>query len=340
MAMPFVMNQDDTTAMQRPRLPNTDSLAWTPHDRLYRSVTLDYVSGMSQSSYLFTKANQETYRPMLEWALDRAGLLALTPGQARYALQVEFVDLRGQAFGVDFAGRSNAVYRIVDRFTGSPVFEDSVESNFVAMYPELNESDFARAFAISKPGVKFGVDAYSTYAINEALVTELVNNNSSLTDFFGGPITEASQSVWNDVTQVFVWTTGLSLVSGPLNIVREQLDPSNYIALAKQNVDGIEAPIGAREGALAEAGFGDRTASKRAYQANTQMLSQSITKFVISLGMAEDVTFTPLLPCGNNAEVEEAKLALMQAGQSWKTSACDPRTADVPARGLQFTRMK
>ena len=72
MSIPFVMDQRANLEIQRPRLPNTAAVSWTRADRLYRSVTIDYIQGMSQRSYIFSKPNQQVYRPMLEWSLERA----------------------------------------------------------------------------------------------------------------------------------------------------------------------------------------------------------------------------------------------------------------------------
>lgn len=340
MNSPVGMSPENTLALQRPALPNTDLIAWTEHDRMYRSVVVDYVSGMSQDSYLFAKANQRQYRPRLEWALDRAGLLATTPAAARYALQVEFVELKNATFGVDFAASSVANYRIVERSSGSIVFEAPVKAGFIAVYPGLNEDDFAKAYGVSKPGVRLGVGGLAKYALGEGVLVELINNNTWLSDLVDGDVVEASQATWDDVTQAFVWTTGVSLLAGPALIVKEQLDPTNYIAFAGVDSDARSAPRAARQGALSEAGFGSRSGGERARQADAQMMAQSLTRFMIDLAVNENVRFVTLLPCGRNAEVEDMKVALTAAGQDWRTESCDPAQLPEPARGLGYTRMQ
>lgn len=338
-AMPFVMDQREHVAQQRPNLPMTESLAWTPNDRLYNSVTIDFVEGMSQRSYLFSKPNQAVYRPMLEAALERAGLLARTPAEARYALQVSFEDLKANGIGLDFAGQSRAAYKIVNRRTGEIVFNTSVEARFLAIYPRLNEADFARAYDISKPGVVTAAAAYSTYALAEGGVVELINNNDNLTDFFDGPIDEATQATWTDVQQAYVWTTGLSLVAGPLVVLLDQLDPTNYLAFASSNEMAEGGVVGARQGYLSEQGFGSRDGGERARQASTKMLGQSITKFVMDLGKGEGVRFNVLLPCTANREVEQLKREIMLQGYGFRTEACTERR-DKRARGFDFTTWK
>lgn len=334
--MPFVMDQPEHVALQRPNLPMTESLAWTPNDRLYHSVTVDYVEGMSQRSYLFSKPNQAVYKPMLEAALERAGLLARTPAEARYALQVSFEDLKANGIGLDFAGQSRAVYKIVNRRTGEVIFNTSVEARFLAIYPRLNEADFARAYDISKPGVVAAAKAYGTYALVEGGLVELINNNDNLTDFFDGPIDEATQATWTDVQQAYVWTTGLSLLAGPLTILLDQLDPTNYLAFASSNEMAEGGVVGARKGYLSEQGFGSRDGGERARQASTKMLGQSITKFVMDLGRVEGVRFTAILPCTANKEVAALKEQLMLQGYGFRTEPCTERR-DSRAPGLSYT---
>jgi hypothetical protein len=295
---------------------------------------------MSQDSYVFAKANQSQYRPRLEWALDRAGLLAPTPASARYALQVEFTDLRGGKVGTDFAASSVANYRVVDRADGQIVFEGPVRAGFLAIYPGLNEADFARAYNISTTGVRAGVTGYAKYAFVEGFLTELVNNNAELNEAFGGPISEASQATWTDVTQAFVWTTGVSALAGPALVAFEQLNPLNYVAFSGPGQQASSAPLGAREGALSGVGFGSRSAGERARQADAQMMAQSVTRFLIDLGNSENIRFVAVLPCGRNAEVEDIKIALTAAGHDWRTETCDPSDLPAPARGLGFTRMQ
>lgn len=333
------MDQWEHVAQQRPDLPMTESLAWTTNDRLYHSVTIDFVEGMSQRSYLFSKPNQAVYKPMLASALERAGLLARSPAEARYALQVSFEDLKANGVGLDFAGQSRAVYKLVNRRTGEQVFETSVEARFLAIYPRLNEGDFARAYDISKPGVVGAAKAYAAYGLVEGGVVELINNNESLTDFFDGPIDEATQATWTDVQQAYVWTTGLSLVAGPLAVLIDQLDPTNYFAFASNNEAMEDGVVGARQGYLSEQGFGSRDGGERARQASTKMLGQSITKFMLDLGKNESIRFNVLLPCTANKEVEELKQEIMLQGHGFRTEACTKRR-DSTARGFGYTTWK
>ncbi|MEE2878590.1 MAG: hypothetical protein VX593_06270, partial [Pseudomonadota bacterium] len=340
MSMPFVMNQQANLDVQRPRLPNTDAVSWTGADRLYRSVAIDYVQGMSQRSYIFSKPNQQVYVPMLKWSLDRAGLLARNEVEARYALQVEFLDLDAEAIGMDFAGHSSAVYRIVDRASGQAVYENVVNSNFLAIYPRLNEDDFATAYNISKDIVVESTGAFLGYALVEGGLVELINNNDDFRSIFDEDIDEASQATWNDITQAYVWTAGIGALLGPLEVVRQQLDPTNYIAFASSN-ERTSAPVkGARRGALSEQGYGARSAGKRARQASAQMLAQSLTRFVIDLGQQENVEFVTILPCNANEEVQEQKYNLMVHGLRWYAPDCHLDNDHRTTPGLQYSRFK
>ncbi|MAK61528.1 MAG: hypothetical protein CMK09_11150 [Ponticaulis sp.] len=336
-AMPFVMNQDDTIAAQRPALPNTKLIAWTPQDRLYRSVTIDFVEGMSQRSYIFNKPNQQLFRPMLTGALDRAGLLARSHAEARYALQIHFSEIKANSFGTDFAGRSHATYRIVSRLTGEVVYEGDVGANFLVKYPELNERDLAKAYDISEPLLSAAVGLHADAALTEGLLVELINNNEELTQFFDGKIEEASQKDWDYYNRSFFWLEGVSAVLGPLEIIREQLDPSNYFALASDRNKPKSWVYGDRHGYLDEQGFGARDGKERALQASERMLGQSITRFLMDLNAAEGAGFKVILPCTMNDEVREMKIRLMASGFGYRSEPCSPERFDDFEQGWAYT---
>ncbi len=116
----------DTVAsvrLQQPALPADQAAQWGPDARLYRSVTLDYVGGLSRPTQ---------YRRLLEEGLDRAGLLAPTSTAARYALQVDFLAALGSF--ADVRKDSWAEYRIINRATNRIVFEEGVAASFNAHY--------------------------------------------------------------------------------------------------------------------------------------------------------------------------------------------------------------
>lgn len=331
------MSQHDTLQRQRPAFPNSHAIAFDQDDRLHASVTLDYISGMSRRSYFFAEANQRLYRPMLEWSLERAGLLAPTPTAARYALQVEFHELNNQKFGLNLAGKSRATYRIVHRASGRAVYEREVASNFLAIYPKLNENDAERAFEVSAPPFQAVQGTFATFAIADGLVINTINNVRDLRHFFDGPIREASQATWNEAYQAYLWGSGLSALSGPALVAFDNLDPTNFIALNDYNGFGPDsAPAGTIKGALSESGIGSRDGRERAAQVSAQMLAQSLTKFVVDLALEEEVQMTLRLPCLENDEIAEMRHQILLAGHRYSTDDCLAYQRKLNDTGFQF----
>lgn len=331
------MSEELTLLSQRPSYPNSHLIAWDEDDRLYRAVTLDYVAGLSQRSYFFAEPNQQVFRPMLQWSLERGGLSAPTPTAARYGLQVEFIDIQSDVFGTSFAGRSTAVYRIVDRATGGVVYEDTIESNFLAIPPGLNEDDAHTAYSISAPPLLATQAAFGTFALGDGVVVETINNVRDLRHFFDGPLDEASQATWNEAYQGYLWGTGLSVLSGPVLVGLQQLNPFNYVAFGDINGTGPHsAPRGTLRGALSERGIAARNGTERGKQLNQQMLAQSVTKFVIRLAEADDVRFTLLLPCVGSEEMKALQRDIVLAGHSFQTDDCTAYAERGPARGFGF----
>ncbi|WP_373009282.1 hypothetical protein [Hyphomonas sp.] len=306
MATPGFMSERQTIEKQRPNLPATDYVRWYPGDRLRQSMVLDYVSGMSQRDYLFEEPNRRLFDPMLKYALRSSDLWAPTPIAARYALQIEFTELDSDAFGRDFAGKTKARYRVVDRRTGETVYEKLIGSNFLAEYPGLNEDDASFAYDVSAPGVIAGVAGMSAYAIGEAGIVEALSNNSKLRDFFGiDSVTEASQAEWNEVYQGFAWYTGVSAVSGPLLVALGQFNPLNYVSLQLDNRQDSVSAAQARQGQFSTSGLASRNAAKRARQLNSQLLAQSLSMFLVDLAQAEGVSLTQLRPCRDSDDASE-----------------------------------
>ena len=298
MNLPGFMNQQDTIDYRRARLPVSHYVKWSADDRLQYSVELDYISGMSQRDYLFEEPNQELFKPMVGSLLAQSGLQAKSGAGARYALQIEFSDLDTDSFGRHFVGRTDAVYRLVDRHTGQVVYENSIGSRFIAKYPGLNEDDASFAYDVSAPGVINATRLFGAFALYEGGIVELWNNNQKLQDFFGGdPIEEVSQGGWNDAYQSYAWVTGVSALSGPALVLLGQLNPLNYVSLQLEPRPEYARSAIVRNGNLAESGIGERSARKRAQQLNTHLLAQSLTYFMLDLAQQEDVRFTKLVSC-------------------------------------------
>lgn len=355
MSTPGFMNQDQTTARQRPNLPITHFIRWNEGDRLQYGLELDYIEGMSQRDYLFEEPNQGLFRPMIAAALKSAGLQAQTDAEARYALQIEFHDLDTAVFGRHFAGKTNATYRIVDRRSGDPVYESNVRSNFIAEYPGLNEDDASFAYNVSAPGVIAATAAFGTFSVYEAGLVELWNNNEKLRNFFGGDtISEVSQGDWNDTYQAYAWVTGVSAISGPalvglgqlnpLNYVSLQTDPLNYLPLSFSNLDEKQvATRTARFGNLSESGEGSRNAKTRAKQLNTHILAQSLTRFLLDLAQSEDVSLTQLVACKDSEMSSKALIEAVRSRTKLITDDCrgyENRAQQDIRKGVPITAYK
>ena len=299
MGMPGFMNKAQTLERQRPVLPVTHYIRWQPQDRLMQGLELDYISGMSQRDYLFEEPNQALFRPMVRDALSTSGLQAKTPAAARYALQIEFHELDSDAIGRHFAGKTTATYRVVDRRTGQAIYENVIRSNFLAEYPGLNEDDASFAYDVSAPGVIASTAAFGAFSLYEGGLVEVWNNNEGLRDFFGGSsVDELSQAEWNDVYQGYVWTAGISALSGPALVVLGQLNPANYVSLQTiSRPEEQKSARAARYGNLSKVGEGSRNARTRAQQLNTHILAQSFTYFLLDLAASEDVRLTQLIAC-------------------------------------------
>lgn len=323
MNIPGFMNASETTEIQRPRLPVSHYVRWSPADRFQYSVELDYITGMSQRDYLFEEPNQQLFRPMVNGLLSQSGLKAKSAAGARYALQIEFKNLDTDAFGRHFAGKTDAVYRLVDRYTGEVAYERTIGSRFIALYPGLNERDASFAYDVSSQGVIGATKAFGEFTLYEGGAVELWNNNGKLRDFFGGDaVNEVSQGGWNDAYQSYAWVTGVSALTGPALVLLGQLNPLNYVSLQLEPRGELERSAIAQNGNLAESGFGSRSARKRAQQLNTHLLAQSLTLFLLDLAQQEDIRFTKLIACNSTPSDTSEIIDQVRLGMQVVTDDC------------------
>jgi hypothetical protein len=341
MSTPGFLNEADTIERQRPVLPVTRYIKWYTEDRLHHGVELDYISGMSQRDYLFEEPNQGMFRPMVQGALRQSQLESKTAAGARYALQIEFTEIDTAFFGREFAGKTKATYRIVDRHTEAVVYEREIKSNFIADFTGLNEDDASFAYNVSSPGVIGATQAFGAFTLAEGGLVELWNNNRKLRDFFGGsPVEEASQAVWNDAYQAYVWTTGLSAISGPFLVLLDQLNPTNYISLQLEPSYDRELYTSVREGNMAERGLGERSARKRAQQLNSHILAQSLTDFLYKLSVAENVSLTQLVACKDADFSATEMIEAVRARMRVVTDDCRQYLGKDNSRGVPFIPYK
>lgn len=280
-------SQATRVALQRPDTPTGHAFRIPDHHALRGAVVVDYISGMSQYSFWFAEANQNQFRPMLNTALERSGMLATTPMAARYGLQIEFVDLRGSFFGVDFDSRSRAVYRIVERRTGRVISEQVVDAGFMLRYVGLVEEDAAAAYWLTL-GVAAGGLAHAAGVGDSA--------------------------AWRRAYQATLWST----LFVPLTFV----NPFNYIAgndfFGRQEVPRPHV----LNGDLSVEGYGSRNGQVRGLQADRQMMRQSIAKFMMGLSAEQNIPLTVILPCAFNKEVEDIKVALTLRGIPYTGDTC------------------
>lgn len=281
-------SQATRVALQRPDHPTGQAFRIPDHHALKGAVVVDYISGMSQYSFWFAEANQNQFRPMLETALDRSGMLAKSPAAARYALQIEFIDLRGSFFGADFDSRSRAIYRIVERRSGAVISEQTVDAGFMLGYVGLVEEDAAAAYWLTMGVAAVGLAHYAGAS--------------------------DQSTAWRQAYQATLWST----LFVPLSLA----NPFNYIAgndfFGQRSVPRPHV----LNGDLSTEGYGARNGRVRGVQADKQMMRQSIAKFVMGLAAEQDIPLTVILPCAYNREVENIKVDLSVRGIPYAGESC------------------
>jgi len=99
---------------------------------------------MSQRSYIFAEPNQRMFRPILEDALDDAGLRAQSNVRARYGLRVEVSDADGPSIGANYNSEFVATYALVDREQGGEVWRREIRTPGAGRFLLLTEADWQR----------------------------------------------------------------------------------------------------------------------------------------------------------------------------------------------------
>lgn len=228
----------------------------------------------------------------------------------------------------------------MSRQTGEVVYDKQIASNFVAIYPRLNEDDASKAYDVSSKPLFSAISGLAAGVIGEGLIVESINNNEPLSDFFGGPVNEASQGVWNDFYQSYFWVSGISLVSGPAVVALEQINPLNYLSLKFNDSVTAKRQAKVRRGAFSEFGLGSRNGAERARQVNAQILAQSIAVFLTDLSGSENVGFTQILPCGGGKAIDDMWTTAMQRGIRVIGDNCEPYMSATPADGFGISTWK
>ena len=93
------------------------------------AVALERIDGIARQSFFFAEPNQRMFRPILEDALENAGLSAGTTQRARYGLSVEVTNAEGPGwFGAAANSEFVANYVLVDRQRGSEVWRREIRT--------------------------------------------------------------------------------------------------------------------------------------------------------------------------------------------------------------------
>lgn len=330
------MDQAQNLEMQRPADPITHFIQWQPDDRLQKGLVVDYIQGMSQHDYFFEEPNQDLFRPMLTYALVKSDLAAPNKISGRYGVQINFLELESDAFGRHFAGKTTAHYRVVDRLSGEVVYDNVIKSNFMAEFPGLNERDAKTAY-MGAP-VVYGAAQILAGAAVSSTAEIAWNQNAKLRNFFGGgQITEATQGEWNDYYQSLAWVTSLSAVAGPAKVVWDQVNPANYISFDIYDKTFARKSAKVRNGSLSKSGFASRNAGERARQLNAQLLSQSVTYFLLDLAASERTGLTQIVPCSKFDEIDGDMIDAMLAGQTVTSDDCTQYGKKSRNRGVAIS---
>ena len=204
------------------------------------------------------------------------------------------------------------MYRIVNRMTGETVFEREVPAQFTAIFPGLNEHDFALAY--TRLGSSVPLLYAAGYAYSE---TQRSNNNIARgagwtlspdqhTDYIKFYQAGIAYALYNELSVGFEFIKLPNFIAGP-----------NFSGRApKQSV------LAAPRGLLSENGIGVRDGTEREKQADFMMMGQSLTKFVIAASESEHVRFITRLPCIDNVEMLVVKADLQAHGMMWETDEC------------------
>ena len=81
-------SRDTMRALQAPAPPPQGMIRFEEQHRYRDAVSLEWIGGVSQRSYIFAEPNQRIIRPALQTALEDTGLMAGTSVRSRYGLRV------------------------------------------------------------------------------------------------------------------------------------------------------------------------------------------------------------------------------------------------------------
>jgi len=141
-------SRDTMRALQAPAASPTGMIRFDTAHRYRDAVSLEWVGGVSQRSYIFAEPNQRVIRPILQNALEDSGMAAGTNVRARYGLQVLVSNADGAELGADFDSEMAATYTLFDRQSGEQIWQREIRTPGVGYFLAFNETDWQMAWFI------------------------------------------------------------------------------------------------------------------------------------------------------------------------------------------------
>ncbi len=186
-------SRDSLRALQTPAPAPHGLIRFESEHRYRDAITLEWIGGVSQQSYLFAEPNQRVIRAIVQSALADTGLAAGTRVRARYGLRVEVTEARGPNAGADFDAELAATYILVDRNNGAEMWRREIRTPGAGYFLWFNEGDWQTAWfidpilAAAEVGDPFNYFAFaSNSAADSAQEQGLYGNHArARTDRFG-----------------------------------------------------------------------------------------------------------------------------------------------------------
>jgi len=141
----------DVRALQAPAPLPHGVIRFEVGDQYRDAVALEWIGGVSRRSYIFAEPNQRMFRPVLEDALQNAGLRAGTDARARYGLRVEVTEADGPGIGADFNAHFAATYVLIDRQHGDEVWRRDIRTPGAGHFLRLTEGDGGNVISVANP---------------------------------------------------------------------------------------------------------------------------------------------------------------------------------------------
>lgn len=139
-------SRDTMRSLQAPAPAPQGMIRFETAHQYRDAVSLEWVGGVSQRSYIFAEPNQRVIRPIIQDALVNTGLSAGTNVRSRYGLQVLVSEAHGPSVGADYGSEFVATYTLLDRRSGDQVWQREIRTPGVGSFLALNEGDWQAAW--------------------------------------------------------------------------------------------------------------------------------------------------------------------------------------------------